>query len=117
VSVAVSQDQGGCGQRFEWKDAPVYTPPATLHLELPTFQEQVPRKAIRYRPMLGHGEAVRCDGCRKVVVGPVAWCIHCPSHARCIKCQLGRHADGKHVFKVDVGMEIKSPPMRRSASQ
>eukprot|EP00756_Hemistasia_phaeocysticola_P002848 Hpha_TRINITY_DN11920_c0_g1::TRINITY_DN11920_c0_g1_i1::g.20779::m.20779 len=96
--------QDGCGRPFNWTQAKKYRADVGRqpHVRPPTEAEPV--AAARHRHLLAPGVPLNCDVCREPIVGPLARCLHCPSHNVCIRCSDAGH-DPHHVFRLIMGDE------------
>lgn len=57
-------------------------------VSLQPFMEKKPQAAARCRHFIAESIPLRCDRCHRDVVGPLFRCIHCPSFACCLECQV-----------------------------
>jgi hypothetical protein len=92
--------QNGCGQGFNWEHAPRYQADIGHRPDVPAFAAAEPQRAAVKQHMVSEGVPLRCSECGDAVVGPLANCINCPSHDRCVRCQTSVPHPPNHVFRI-----------------
>jgi len=97
--------QNGCGTHFSWSTAPPYIADAGNQPNIPNFNDVPPQEAAKYHHYIIQDQPELCSDCGGAVVGPKATCIHCVggAYVLCVRCQAKPHADGSHIFRLDMG--------------
>jgi len=90
--------QHGCGHKFRWTAAAQYEAKASDDVELDPIYGEEERKMARAG--VRHPDFLKCDGCRREIVGWRFSCLHCPCFELCEDCEVSSGHDVSHVFRI-----------------
>jgi len=91
--------QPGCGQQFDWNNAPKYQPRVERKQSLPSLEAA----GAKLRGALVRHFFVTCNVCNSSSIrGPRFRCVHCESFDCCLNCEgkLGEVHPQEHVFEI-----------------
>jgi len=91
--------QDGCGENFNWNDAPVYK----SELDVAHISSLDPSKIDdddRKYGALDHGEYILCEMCQNKIFGLRFKCIYCPYYNLCENCEPRSDHSGNHIFDI-----------------